>query len=94
MSNKKLYLTLKLSFEVVNILMSVILAFPVILGLYNSCDTFTCLLSWPNGHMAGSKLFSRLKSLFTRSVFKDPIFGFKNWKKAFRRSDFKVPFLW
>ena len=26
------------------------------------------------------------------SVFKDPIFGSKNWKQAFRRSDFKVPF--
>ena len=25
--------------------------------------------------------------------FKDPIFGSKNWKQAFRRSDFKVPFL-
>ena len=28
----------------------------------------------------------------TRSVFKDPIFGSKNWKQAFRRDNFKVPF--
>ena len=35
---------------------------------------------------------THLKGPFTRSVFKDPIFGSKNWKQAFRRSDFKVPF--
>ena len=39
---------------------------------------------------------TRCKSLgpFRRPVFKDPIFGSKNWKQAFRRSNFKVPFLW
>ena len=26
--------------------------------------------------------------------FKDPILGSENWKQAFRRSDFEVPFLW
>ena len=26
--------------------------------------------------------------------FKDPILGSENWKQAFRRSDFKAPFLW
>ena len=35
---------------------------------------------------------SKFKGPFRRSVFKDPIFGSKNWKQAFRRSDFKVPF--
>ena len=30
---------------------------------------------------------------FTRSDFKDPILGSENWKKKFRRSDFKVPCL-
>ena len=33
------------------------------------------------------------KGPFTRSDFKDPILGSKNWTQALRRSDFKVPFL-
>ena len=33
------------------------------------------------------------KGPFTRSDFTDPILGLKNWKQAFRRSDFKVPFV-
>ena len=33
-----------------------------------------------------------IKGPFTRSVFKDPIFGPKNWKQAFRQSHFKVLF--
>ena len=34
------------------------------------------------------------KGPFTRSDFKDPILGSESWKQAFRRSDFKIPFLW
>ena len=34
------------------------------------------------------------KGQLTRSNYKDPILGSKNWKQAFRRSHFKVPFLW
>ena len=41
-----------------------------------------------------NKMHSMFKGPFRRSVFKDPIFGSENWKQAFRRSDFKVPFLW
>ena len=33
------------------------------------------------------------KGPFTRSDFKDPILGSENWTQAFRRYDFKVPFL-
>ena len=34
------------------------------------------------------------KGPFTRSDFKDPSLGSENWKQAFRRSDFKIPFSW
>ena len=40
-----------------------------------------------------SDLFLKCKGSFTQSDFKDSIIGSENWKKAFRRSDFKVPFL-
>ena len=39
-----------------------------------------------------SQGFVLSKGPFTRSDFKDPILGSKNWKQTFRRSDFKVPF--